>query len=96
MWQIFENLSFDLREVSFVQLLVENGTEKVVITMKNNQQINANLMDDVTPALAYESLTNLIKAMHESDKRLKTNTFEVLKRIRSELNLISQNLRRLS
>ena len=96
MWQIFENLSFDLREVSFVQLLVENGTEKVVITMKNNQQINTNLMDDVTPALAYESLTNLINAMHESDDRLKTNTFEVLKRIRSELNLISQNLRRLS
>ena len=96
MWFTHGDFSVDLREVSSMHLLDENGEEQVVIMMKNQHQIKVNITDDTTPTIIYESLTNLINAMHKSDDRLKTNTFEVLKSIRSELNLISQNLRRLS
>lgn len=95
MWQILGNNSFDLREVSSIHLLEENGHERVVILMKNQKEINVVAEDNVTPTLAYESLTNLIKAMHERDNRFENNKIELLKRISSELKLVSQNLRRL-
>ena len=95
MWFKSGNTSLDLNEVSSVVLLQEEK-ERVVIIMKNNREITIQTEGNVTPAIAYKSITDLLQETRKRDERIMVNTFELLKSIRSELKLISQNLRRLS
>ena len=93
MWLNAGNNSFDMKEVSAVMLQEDDG--KIVMIMKNGQQFTINITGDGTPSETYDSITHLLKEMRESEERDIDNSFELLKRILSELNLISQNLRRL-
>ena len=64
MWFKSGNISLDLREISTVTLLQEDE-EKVVITMKNNQQIIFQPEDNVPPTKAYKSITDMLESMRE-------------------------------
>ena len=94
MWFKSGNISLDLREISTVTLLQEDE-EKVVITMKNNQQIIFQPEDNVPPATAYESITDMLESMRESEDRLIKKKLEVFNSVLSELRLISQNFKTL-
>ena len=95
MWFKSGNTSLDLREISTVTLLQEEE-EKVVITMKNSQQIIFQPEDNIPPAVAYESITGMLEAMRKKeDKRIK-NELELFKCALSELRSISQNFKTLS
>ena len=102
MWFRTGHTSFDTKEISSVVMQVDDGEEKVVIFMKNNQQITVQPEGSVTPAIAYEKITSLLESEDERDERIMVNGFELtkmilseLKSITQELKLISQNLRRL-
>ena len=101
MWFDFGIANVDMRKVSTVTLLQEDE-EKLVITMDSGQQIVATI-EHGTPSETYRSICDLLKELRNRDDRIVTNSFELLKRIHSEmeliskdLKLISQNLRRLS
>ena len=94
MWYNFGNSSLDLKDVSTVVL--EEEEERVVVTMKSGQQVFCEAIENVTPPIIYEAITGLLKAMRERDDRRITNISELLDRIHSELQLISQSVRRLS
>ena len=95
MWFKSGNTSLDLREISTVTLLQEDE-EKVVITMKNSQQIILQPEDNVPPAIAYESITGVLASMREREDSHIKNEFELFKSALSELRLISQNFKTLS
>ncbi len=95
MWFKSGNMSLDLREISTVTLLQEDE-EKVVITMKNNQQIIFQPEDNVPPAVAYESITSMLESMRERDDKLVKSELELFKSALCELRLISQNFKTLS
>ncbi len=95
MWFKSGNMSLDLREISTVTLLQEDE-EKVVITMKNNQQIIFQPEDNVPPAVAYESITSMLESMRERDDKLVKSELELFKSALCELRLISQNFKPLS
>ena len=71
--------------------------------MDNNDRHVLLSEGNVTPSIAYESITGLLESIREADDRIMDNGFELTKRalselklISKELKLISQNLRRLS
>lgn len=95
MWYKSGNTSLDLREISTVTLLQEDE-EKVVITMKNSQQIIFQPEDNIPPAVAYESITGMLESMREKDDKHIKSALELFKSVLSELRLISQNFKTLS
>ena len=95
MWFKSGNTSLDLREISTVTLLQEDE-EKVVITMKNSQQIIFQPEDNVPPAVAYESITDMLESLRERDDKLVKSELELFKSALCELRLISQNFKTLS
>lgn len=94
MWFKSGNISLDLREISTVTLLQEDE-EKVVITMKNNQQIIFQPDDNVPPAIAYESITDMLESMREKEEKHRKRKIELFKSALSELRAISQNFKTL-
>ena len=94
MWFKSGNISLDLREISTVTLLQEDE-EKVVITMKNNQQIIFQPEDNVPPTIAYESITEMLESMRESEDRLIKKKLDLFNSVLSELRSISQNFKTL-
>jgi precorrin-6B methylase 1 len=94
MWFKSGNTSLDLREISTVTLLQEDE-EKVVITMKNNQQIIFQPEDNVPPTIAYESITEMLESMRESEDRLIKKKLDLFNSVLSELRSISQNFKTL-
>ena len=92
MWINEGKSSFDLKEVSTVTLQEDDG--KVVLIMKNGQQLVINDTRDGTLSKTYDSITRLLEVTRKAEDRITNDSFELLKRILSELKLISQNLRR--
>ena len=92
MWINEGKSSFDLKEVYTVTLQEDDG--KVVLIMKNGQQLVINDTRDGTLSKTYDSITRLLEVTRKAEDRITNDSFELLKRILSELKLISQNLRR--
>ncbi len=94
MWFKSGNTSLDLREISTVTLLQEEE-EKVVITMKNSQQIIFQPEDNIPLAAAYESITGMLEAMREKEDKRIRKELEIFKSVLSELKSIAQNFKTL-
>ena len=93
MWFKAGDTTLDLSDVSNVTF--ERNARRVIVTMKSGQQINCVAGENVTPEGLYESITSLLESMTDRDDRYRENTFELFKRTLSELEKISQSLRRL-
>ena len=94
MWFDFGIANVDMRKVSTVTLL-QDDEEKLLITMDSGQQIVATI-ENASPSETYKSICSLLETLRDRDDRIVTNSFELLKRIHSEMELISKELKLLS